>query len=105
VIRYYGYAQRLRADEHAALRTAFERALEARPSHALAWACLSTLYEHEQSPGLNPLPDPTTRANLAAERSVELDPTCQQGWRQLAMRRHFERDLAGLRMAAERTIQ
>ena len=37
------------------------------------------------------------------ERSVELDPTCQQGWRQIAVRCHFERDLNGLRMAAEQT--
>ena len=105
VVRYYGYGQTIRGDEHASLRTAFERELEAHPTHALGWACLSTLYEHEQSLDLNPLPDAATRARRAAERSVELDHTCQLGWRQLAMRSHFERDLAGLRMAAERTIQ
>lgn len=105
VLRHFGYGQTLRAEEHAALRTAFERALEAYPTHALGWACLSSLYEHEQSLQLNPLPDSALRARMAAERSVELDAACQQGWRQLALLSHFDRDLAGLRFAAERTIQ
>src|SRR6185369_5944309 len=78
---------------------------EAEPYHALAWACLAGLYEHEHSAGLSPRPDPESRARRAAERSIELDPTCQQGWRQLAQRCHFERDLNGLRLAAEQTIQ
>jgi serine/threonine-protein kinase len=105
VIRYYGYGQTMRADEHASLRTAFEKALETHPTHALGWACLSTLYEHEQSLEMNPLPNTAARARMAAERSIELDQTCQQGWRQLATRSLFERDLTGLRMAADRTIQ
>ena len=41
-----------------------------------------------------PFPDASTRARMAADRSVGLDPSCQQGWRQLAMRSHFDRDLA-----------
>jgi TolB-like protein/Tfp pilus assembly protein PilF len=105
VLRYFAYGQTIRADEHASLRDAFERALEAEPSHALAWGCLASLYEHEHAAGLNPKPDPGSRARKAAERSVEIDVTCQQGWRQLAQRCHFERDLNGLRMAAEQTIQ
>jgi TolB-like protein len=105
VLRYYAYTNTLRADEHASLRGAFERALEAQPTHAHGWACLASLYDHEQSLNLNPLPDAATRARVAADRSVGLDPSCQQGWRQLAIRSHFDRDLAGLRMAAERTIE
>ena len=105
VLRYYAYTNTLRVDEHASLRGAFERALEAQPTHADGWACLASLYDHEQSLNLNPLPDSATRARMAADRSVGLDPSCQQGWRQLAIRCHFDRDLAGLRMAAERTIE
>ena len=105
VLRYFGYFQTFRPEEHAPLRAAFEAALEAQPSHAFAWACLAGLYEHEHALDLNPRPDSQSRARQAAERSVELDPLCQQGWRQLAVRRHFERDLNGLRMAAEQTIQ
>jgi serine/threonine protein kinase len=105
VLRYYAYTHTLRADEHASLRVAFERALEAQPTHAHGWACLASLYDHEQSLDQNPLPDALARARMAADRSVGLDPSCQQGWRQLAIRSHFDRDLAGLRMAAERTIE
>jgi non-specific serine/threonine protein kinase len=105
VLRYFAYRQNLRADEHASLRAAFENALEKQPLHALAWGCLAGLYEHEQSAGLNSRPDPQSRARKAAERSIELDPTCQQAWSALATRCHFERDLNGLRMAAEQTVQ
>jgi TolB-like protein/Tfp pilus assembly protein PilF len=105
VLRHFAYYQTIRPDDHASLRAAFESALEAQPSHALAWACLAELYEYEHSAVLNPLPDPESRARKAAERSIELDPTCQQGWRQIAQRCHFERDPNGLRMAAEQTIQ
>ncbi len=105
VLRYFTYIQTIRRDEHAQLRAAFERALETQPSHALAWACLAGLYEHEHSLAFNPQPDPESRTRRAAERSVEIDPTCQQGWRQIAARCFFERDLHGLRVAAEETIR
>jgi TolB-like protein/Tfp pilus assembly protein PilF len=107
VLRYYAYLDTIRPDEHATLRAALERGLETQASHALAWACLAGLYEHEHSLELNVRPDTDaqSRARTAARRSVELDPTCQEGWRQIAVRCHFERDLSGLRVAAEQTIQ
>jgi TolB-like protein/Tfp pilus assembly protein PilF len=105
VLRYYAYLQTLRRDEHASLRAAFEKALEAQPSHALGWACLAGLYEHEHSLQFNPLPDPQSRARRAAERSIEIDSLCQLGWKQMALRCLFERDPNSLRVAAEQTIQ
>jgi adenylate cyclase len=105
VLRYYSYLQTLRREEQASLRAAFEQALEAEPSHALGWACLAGLYEHEHALGFNPLPDPPSRARRASERSVEIDSLCQQGWRQVAARCFFERDANSLRVAAEQTIQ
>ena len=105
VLRYFAYLQTIRRDEHALLRQAFERALDAQPSHALAWACLAGLYEHEHSLEFNPQPEAQSRARRAAERSVELDSMCQQGWRQMAVRCYFDRDLNGLRVAVEQTIQ
>jgi TolB-like protein len=104
VLRYFAYLQTIRVEEHGSLRTAFEKAVE-KQSNALAWACLANLYEHEHALGFNLLPDPQLRARKAAERSIELDSTCQEGWRQLAVRSHFERDLNGLRVAAEHTVQ
>jgi serine/threonine protein kinase/tetratricopeptide (TPR) repeat protein len=104
VLRFFGYAQHFRPEEHARLRAAFERALVSEPSHAQGWACLAILYEQEYSQLLNPLPDPHQRSAEAADRSVELDPTCQAGWRALAALHFFERDLDGLRVAAERVV-
>jgi serine/threonine-protein kinase len=104
VMRYFGYSQHFRSEEHRLLRAALERTLVGEPGHALGWACLATLYEQEYSHNLNPLPDPQRRCAEAAEQSVEADPTCQAGWRALAALHFFERDLNGLRVAAERVV-
>ena len=104
VLRYFGFTQNFRADEHRRLRAGFERALEANPYHALAWGCLADLYELEHIWDLNLQPDSQARARAAADRSIDIDPASQFGWRQIAVRHHAERDLQGLRMAAERTI-
>ena len=63
------------------------------------------VYDLEHMSEFNPLPDSRGRARAAAERSIEIDPTCQFGWRQIASAPRRDRDLHGLRMAAERTIQ
>lgn len=105
VLRYFAYLQNFRPEEHSRLRAALETALVAEPSHALGWATLSLLYEQESSLGLNVLPDSRLRSTQAAERSIEIDPACQIGWSQIASNHFLERDLNGLRMAAERTVQ
>ncbi len=104
VLRFFGFAQHFKPDEHLRLRAGFERALVSEPSHALGWACLAILYELEHSQQLNPLPDSHKRNAEAAVRSVELDSTSQIGWRALASLYFFQRDLNSLRMAAERTL-
>ena len=84
----------------------FERALETQPSHALAWACLASLYEHEHSLELNPLPDAAIAGADGSRALGRTRPHVSAGCgAQIAMRCHFDRDLNGLRMAAERTIQ
>ena len=103
MLRYFAYLEAVRRDEHASLRAAFEQGLETQPSHALRAS--GGALRARTSLDLNPRPDAASRARTAAQRSVELDPTCQQGWRQIAVRCHFERDVNGLRMAAERTMQ
>ena len=104
VLRFYVFLHHLKSEEHARLRTAFEQALANEPAHAQGWACLSELYEHEFSMDLNPLPDSRVRARRAAERAIELDPTCQDGWCELAACNFFSRDEAGFRAAAERAL-
>jgi TolB-like protein/Tfp pilus assembly protein PilF len=104
VMRSFGYAQHFRREEYLRLRAAFERALVGEPGHALGWACLAYLYEHEHAQLLNLSPEPLQRSAEAAQRSVELDPTCQAGWRALAAVNFYERDLNGLRVAGERAV-
>ena len=62
------------------------------------------MYEQEYSQLLNLSPEPLRRSAEAAQRSVELDPACQAGWTALATVNFFERDLNGLRVAAERVV-
>jgi TolB-like protein/cytochrome c-type biogenesis protein CcmH/NrfG len=104
VMRFYGYGQHFRPEEHRRLRAAFERALVSEPSHAQGWACLAILYEQEHSQFLNPLPESHRRSREAADRSVEIDPICQAGWRALAALNFLERDFNGFRVAAERVV-
>jgi TolB-like protein/Flp pilus assembly protein TadD len=104
VVRFLAYLQSFRPEEHARLRAAFEAGLGHERGHALGWACLADLYEHEHEQGFNPLPDAAPRAAQAAARSVEIDPSCQAGWLAIAQRHFHERDASSLRLAAERVI-
>jgi serine/threonine protein kinase len=70
VSRWFTYVLQLKAEEHARLRTAFERVLDREPNHADAWACLSNLYCWEYVHRLNPLEKPMERALEAAWRAV-----------------------------------
>jgi adenylate cyclase len=104
VLRFFTYWHQIRPEEHARLRTALERRLECELTHADAWACLARLYSHEHSHGLNPLPDSVERARKAAQRAVEIDPTCQMGWESLADASYVAHDLGTFNTAAERAI-
>ncbi|MBK5255010.1 MAG: protein kinase [Vicinamibacteria bacterium] len=105
VLRFFAHQAHNREDEHALLRTGFERALAREPREANGWASLADLYHQEYSVGFNPLKDITLRHGRAAERSVEIDPACQNGWKEMAAHHYFfERDLSGLRLAAERVV-
>jgi hypothetical protein len=47
VLRSFAHFQRVTAEEHAASRTALERAVQQAPGYADAWAMLSMLYKEE----------------------------------------------------------
>ena len=105
VLRFLAAFAQARVEEHAVLRAGFERALEREPLQAVGWACLAQIYGAEHSLGFNPLPDIGRRQRQAAERAIALDPTCQDGWRELAVAHfYFDHDLTGLRVAAERAV-
>ena len=104
VIRYHGFVEHFDPGEHLELRDGLTAALKDDPNHADGWACLSSLIEHEYSHGLNPQADPLERARETAERSIAVNPVCQEGWRAMASAAFFARDAAGVRVAAERAI-
>ncbi len=104
IIKFFSHIERFQADEHAALRTAFEHAVEREPHNATAWACLSNLYAQEYELGYNVLPDTLARQQRAAERSIAVDVTSQYGWMSLAVARYLSADMAAARQAAERAI-
>jgi tetratricopeptide (TPR) repeat protein len=104
VLRYFAYTVQLNPVEHGRLRDVFERALAREPDHALGWACLALLLENEYTFGFN-LRDRARELGLkAAQRAMDLDASCQAAWRAMAAFHFFDRDLAGLRLAADRTI-
>ncbi len=105
LLRFEVYIQRYRVEEHAALRQAFEVAVQREPNDANAWAALATLVAHELALGYNPRPNTVERARGAIERSIEIDSTCARGWLMLAGLRGIARDLSGLRTAAQRLIE
>jgi TolB-like protein len=102
VLRYFGYVEQFRPEEHATLRDAFERVVQVEPSAAPAWALLAFLYEHEHSHGFNPRPDAIGRQRRAADRAVELDSANQLCWLAVAAASFFARERKRLRAAAER---
>ncbi len=105
IVRFHsGYMQQFVPAEHALLRAALERALEREPNHAEGWAVLSSLYTFEYSESTNPLPDPLERAQRAARRAVDIDPTSQMGWGELATAHFFARDFTAFHPAADRAV-
>ena len=104
VLRSFGHFQRLNAAEHAAARSALERAVQQPPDRGDCWAMLSMLYREEYTHGLNVRPDPIGRALAAARRAVDAAPTNHLGYHALASALFFRRELGAFRTAAERAI-
>jgi serine/threonine-protein kinase len=104
VVRFHTYREHFDPAEHVALRNRLTAALEREPDHADGWACLSSLFEHEYSHGLNPLPHSLDRARDAAERATRLNPVSQEAWRATASVAFFSRDAGTVHAATERAI-
>ena len=91
-------------DEHLTVRDCLERAVEADPNYADAWATLAWIYTDEDSWGYNPRPDPLDRALEAAERAVELDPASQLAHWMLARTHWYRHELDAYFVGAERAL-
>jgi TolB-like protein len=104
VLRSFAHFQRVSAGEHAASRTALERAVEQAPGYADGWAMLSMLYKEEYTHEFNLRPDPLGRAFCAAQRAVEAAPSSHLAHHALAATLFFRREMQAFRVAAERAI-
>ena len=104
VLRSFGYYERVTADEHAAARSALERAVEQAPGNADAWAMLSMIYGEEFRFGFNELPDPMGRSLKAARRAVDIAPSNHFAYLALAQAFFFRKEFDAFRHAAERAI-
>ena len=69
LLRSFGYFERVVPAEHAAARSALERAVQQAPGNAEIWAMLSMLYGEEHRFGFNAAPDPLGRSLQAARRA------------------------------------
>ena len=105
VLRVFSYFTRLTSEEHAAVRTVLERAVQQAPYHADSWAMLSMIYRGEFAQGFNAGPNPLDRALAAAQRAVDLAATHALGHYALATVYFFRKEMVAFHVAAERAME
>jgi TolB-like protein/serine/threonine protein kinase/cytochrome c-type biogenesis protein CcmH/NrfG len=105
VLRSFGYVAYLAADEHALVRAALKRAVEAEPQNPDALSMLSMLYADEFKQGFNPGPDPLGRALGLARRAAAAAPSHQLAYHALAQALFFRKEFPAFRIAAERALE
>ncbi len=79
VLRSHEYRRIHDTKTHLAARGCLERAVELDPGYADAWAHLAFLYREEFHHERNLRPEPLARAEEAARRAIELDPSNHMG--------------------------
>ena len=104
LLRSFGYFERVVPAEHAAARSALERAVQQAPGDAEIWAMLSMLYGEEYRFGFNATPDPLGRSLQAARRATAAAPSSHYGHLAMAQALFFRKEFDAFRNAAERAI-
>ena len=104
LLRSFGYYERVVPAEHAAARSALERAVQQAPGNAEIWAMLSMLYGEEHRFGFNAAPDPLGRALQAARQAVAAAPSSHYAQLAMAQALFFRKDFDAFRNAAERAL-
>ncbi|MBA2434233.1 MAG: hypothetical protein H0V54_03945 [Chthoniobacterales bacterium] len=104
VLRSFAYGYRYTPEEHAAIRSGLEQAVQKAPSFADAWAMLSLVYADEYASGSNVQPDSLGRALRSARRAVDAAPSSAMAHNALARALFFRKEFEAFRAAAERSI-
>ena len=104
VLRGFGYYERVTPEDHHAVRSRLERAVEEAPVNAEGWAMLSMMYGEEYRFGFNEQPDSMKRALRAARRAVDVAPSNHFAYLALAQALYFSKEFEAFRNAADRAI-
>ena len=104
LLRSFGYFERIVPAEHAAARSALERAVEQAPGNAEIWAMLSMLYGEEHRFGFNAAADPLGRALQTARRAIAAAPSSHYAHLAMAQALFFRKEFDAFRNAAERAL-
>jgi tetratricopeptide (TPR) repeat protein len=104
LLRSFGYYERVVPAEHAAARSALERAVQHAPANAEIWAMLSMLYGEEHRFGFNAAPDSLGRSLQAARRAVAAAPSNHYAHLAMAQALFFRKEFDAFRNAAERAV-
>jgi tetratricopeptide (TPR) repeat protein len=104
LLRSFGYYERVVPDEHAAARSALERAVQQAPGHGEIWAMLSMLYGEEYRFGFNAEPDSLGRSLQAARRAIVAAPSSHYAHLAMAQALFFRKEFDAFRNAAERAV-
>ena len=90
--------------ENARLIEALEAALTCDSSHAEGWAGLAQLCGRAYLDPTTGIADAVPRQRAAARRAIDIDPTNQRGWCELATAAFYDRDAPAFRSAADRAL-
>ncbi len=104
VLRGFGHYERVSSEDHAAVRSRLELAVEQSAANADVWAMLSMMYGEDYHFGFDEQPDTLKRALYAARRAVEAGPSNHFAYLALAQALYFSKEFNGFRSAAERAI-
>lgn len=91
-------------EAHGRIRDCLERAVDAEPGYAAAWASLALIRLDEHFLRFDPGPDPLAAAARAAEAAMRLDPSAALSHRARLGVAFAEGDLAAFHAAAERGL-
>src|SRR5438270_8235928 len=104
VLRVFSLHERMSPEEHASVRALLERTVEKVSGEGNCWAMLATLYCDEYMFGFPGQPDPLGRAQVAAQRAIEIEPSNWLASQAVAQSLFFRKQWQAFRPVAERTI-
>ena len=104
VLRARRYTITLAGEEHANARDLLERAIKLDPNYADAYALLANVYLAEHRFNVNPREKPIERAEVMAQKAIELDPQNAYARCWLAITRFFRHENEGFRKEAQRAL-